>query len=162
MTVPHRPPAQRSTVQIPASARCAIEARGHLPPGRGPPPPQRVARRSRGTKAGGGCPAGMMAKPKNGARLFGRALLGRVGSLFGREPIYIPGHGRPGDLSIGATPDGPFGEKLMTPEDGTPWHDRVAARSLLSFAWRGPVRPAASTRFAFLLVVPAAARVTRV
>ena len=28
-----------------------------------------------------------------------------------------------------ATPDGPFGEKLMTPKDGTPWHDRDAARS---------------------------------
>jgi hypothetical protein len=71
-------------------------------------------------------------------------------------PIYIHGHGRPGDLSIGATPDGPFGEKLMTPKDGTPWHDRVAARSLLSFSWRRPVRRAASVRIPFLLVVPEA------
>ncbi len=93
-----------------------------------------------------GLAAAMMSKPKNGAQLFGLALLDRVGSLFGRQPIYIPGHGRPGDLSIGATPDGPFGEKLMTPEDGTPWHDRVAARSLLSFFWRRPVRRAASVR----------------
>src|SRR3984957_4090897 len=69
---------------------------------------------------------------------------------------YIPGHGRPGDLSIGDTPDGPFGEKLMTPKDGTPWHDRVAARSLLSFSWRRPVRRAASVRVPFLLVVPEA------
>jgi hypothetical protein len=61
----------------------------------------------------------MMSKPKNGTRLFGLALLDRVGSLFCRQPIYIPGHGRPGDLSIGATPDGSFGEKLMTPKDGT-------------------------------------------
>jgi hypothetical protein len=96
----------------------------------------------------------MMSKPKNGTRLFGLALVDRVGSLFGRQPIYIPGHGRPGDLSIGATPDGPFGEKLMTPKDGTPWHDRVAARSLLSFSWRRPVRRAASVRVPFLLVVP--------
>jgi hypothetical protein len=95
----------------------------------------------------------MMSKPKNGAQLFALALLDCVGSLFGRQPIYIPGHGRPGDLSIGATPDGPFGEKLMTPEDGTPWHDRVAARSLLSFSWRRPVRRAASVRVPFLLVV---------
>jgi hypothetical protein len=57
-------------------------------------------------------------------------------------------------LSIGATPDGPFGEKLRTPKDGTPWHDRVAARSLLSFSWRRPVRRAASVRVPFLLVVP--------
>jgi len=65
-----------------------------------------------------GLAAAMMSKPKNGTRLFGLALLDRVGSLFGRQPIYIPGHGRPGDLSIGATPDGPFGEKLMTPRTG--------------------------------------------
>ena len=98
----------------------------------------------------------MMSEPKNGTLLFGLALLDRVGSLFGRQPIYIPGHGRPGDLSIGATPDGPFGEKLMTPKDGTPWHDRVAARSLLSFSRRRPVRRAASVRVPFLLVVPEA------
>jgi uncharacterized protein len=103
-----------------------------------------------------GLAAAMMSKPKNGARLFGLTLLDCVGSLFGRQPIYIPGHGRPGDLSIGPTPDGPFGEKLMTPEDGTPWHDRVAARSLLSFSWRRPVRRAASVRVPFLLVVPEA------
>jgi fermentation-respiration switch protein FrsA (DUF1100 family) len=103
-----------------------------------------------------GLAAAMMSKPKNGTRLFGLALLDRVGSLFGRQPIYIPGHGRPGDLSIGATPDGPFGEKLMTPKDGTPWHDRVAARSLLSFSWRRPVRRATSVRVPLLLVVPEA------
>jgi hypothetical protein len=103
-----------------------------------------------------GLAAAMMSKPKNGTRLFGLALVDRVGSLFGRQPIYIPGHGRPGDLSIGATPDGPFGEKLMTPKDGTPWHDRVAARSLFSFSWRRPVRRAASVRVPFLLVVPEA------
>ena len=103
-----------------------------------------------------GLAAAMMSKPKNGTQLFGLALLDRVGSLFGRQPIYIPGHGRPGDLSIGATPDGPFGEKLMTPKDGTPWHDRVAARSLLSFSWRRPVRRATSVRVPLLLVVPEA------
>ena len=42
----------------------------------------------------------------------------------------------------------------MTPKDGTPWHNRVAARSLLSFSWRRPVRRAASVRVPFLLVVP--------
>jgi uncharacterized protein len=103
-----------------------------------------------------GLAAAMMAPLGNGIRLFGLALLDRLGSLFGRQPIHIPGHGRPGDLSIGATPDGPFGEKLMTPKDGTRWNDRVAARSLLSFSWRRPVRRAASIRVPFLLVVPEA------
>jgi uncharacterized protein len=103
-----------------------------------------------------GLAAAMMSPLKNGIRLFGLALLDRLGSLVGRQPIYIPGHGRPGELSIGATPDGPFGEKLMTPKDGTRWHDRVAARSLLSFSWRRPVRRAASVRVPFLLIVPEA------
>jgi fermentation-respiration switch protein FrsA (DUF1100 family) len=103
-----------------------------------------------------GLAAARMSEPKNGIRLFGLALLDRLGAVFGREPIYIPGHGKPGELSIGATPDGPLGEKLMTPKDGTPWHDRVAARSLLSFSWRRPVRRAASVRVPFLLVVPEA------
>jgi hypothetical protein len=103
-----------------------------------------------------GLAAAMMSPLKSGIRRFGLALLDRLGSLFGRQPIYIPGHGKPGDLSIGATPDGPFGEKLMTPKDGTRWHDRVAARSLLSFSWRRPVRRAASVRVPFLLVVPEA------
>ena len=44
----------------------------------------------------------------------------------------------------------------MTPKGGTPWHDRVAARSLLSFSWRRPVRRAAAVRVPFLLVVPEA------
>ena len=44
----------------------------------------------------------------------------------------------------------------MTPKDGTIWHDRVDARSLLSFSWRRPVRRAASVRVPLLLVVPEA------
>src|SRR5712672_810705 len=55
-----------------------------------------------------GLAAAMMSTLKNGGRIFALALLDRFGSLFGREPIYIPGHGVPGDLSIGATPDGLF------------------------------------------------------
>ena len=43
-----------------------------------------------------GLAAALMSKPKVGIRVFGLALLDRVGSLFGRQPIDIPGHGRPG------------------------------------------------------------------
>ena len=92
-----------------------------------------------------GLAAAMMSTPQNGIRLVGRALLYRLGfSVRSPAYFYLPGHGRLGDLSIGATPDGPFGEKLMTPKDGTPWHYCVAARSLLSFSWRRPVRRAGS------------------
>jgi len=103
-----------------------------------------------------GLAAALLAPPMLGLRLLGLALLDLVGSLFGRQPIYIPGHGKPGELAIGATPDGLFGEELMTPKDGTPWQNRVAERSLLSFAWRRPVRRAGSVRIPFLVVVPEA------
>ena len=42
-----------------------------------------------------GLAAAMMSPLKNGSRLFALALLDRFGSLFGRHPIYIPGHGMP-------------------------------------------------------------------
>jgi pimeloyl-ACP methyl ester carboxylesterase len=103
-----------------------------------------------------GLAAALMAPPANSIRIFALALLDRIGSWFGRPPIYIPGHAEPGELSIGATPDGAFGQQLMTPKDGTAWNDRVAARSLLSFSWRRPVRRAASVRVPLLLVVPEA------
>ena len=87
-----------------------------------------------------GLAAARLADPKVGIRLFGLALLDRVGSLFGRQPIYIPGHAEPGGLSIGATPDGLFGEKLMTPEGWNaverPRRGALAAELLLA-----PSRP---------------------
>src|SRR5258708_16082800 len=66
-----------------------------------------------------GLAAAMMSPPQNGVRLVGLALLDRLASLVGRPPIYIPGPGSPGDLSLGATPAGPSAERLMPPNDGT-------------------------------------------
>src|ERR1700761_936627 len=42
-----------------------------------------------------GLAAALMSPPRNGLRLFGLALLDRLGSLLGRPPIYIPGHAEP-------------------------------------------------------------------
>jgi dipeptidyl aminopeptidase/acylaminoacyl peptidase len=100
-----------------------------------------------------GLAAAAMAPPLRGLRLFSLAVLDRIGAIVGRPPRYFPGAGAPGELAIGATEDALFGEKLMTPKDGTEWHNRVAARSLLSFSWRRPVRRAASIRRPLLLVV---------
>src|SRR6266566_4103993 len=97
--------------------------------------------------------AARLASLGRGLRLLAAALLDRLGSVFGRPPRYLPGAGRPGELAIGATEDALFGEKLMTPKDGTEWRNRVAARSLLSFSWRRPVRRAAAIRCPILLVV---------
>jgi dienelactone hydrolase len=100
-----------------------------------------------------GFAAARLASPVRGLQLLAVALLDRLGSVFGRPPRYLPGAGRPGELAIGATEDALFGEKLMTPKDGTEWRNRVAARSLLSFSWRRPVRRAAAIRCPILLVV---------
>jgi uncharacterized protein len=100
-----------------------------------------------------GFAAARMAPPVRGLRLLAAALLDRLGSVFGLPPLYLPGAGRPGELAIGTTEDALFGEKLMTPKDSTEWRNRVAARSLLSFSWRRPVRRAAAVRCPLLLVV---------
>ena len=100
-----------------------------------------------------GFAAARLASPGRGLRLLAVALLDRLGSVLGRPPRYLPGAGRPGDLAIGTAEDALFGEKLMTPKDGTEWRNRVAARSLLSFSWRRPVRRAAAIRCPILLVV---------
>ncbi|MDT5301054.1 MAG: uncharacterized protein QOG79_4296, partial [Mycobacterium sp.] len=100
-----------------------------------------------------GLAAATLGSPARQLRLLAVALRDLVGSLFGRPPRYLPGAGAPGELAIGATPDALFGEELMTPKDSTPWHNRVAARSMLSFAWRRPVRHAAKIRCPILLIV---------
>jgi uncharacterized protein len=100
-----------------------------------------------------GFAAARMAPSARGLRLLAAALRDRLGSVFGLPPFYLPGAGRPGDLAIGTTEDALFGEKLMTPKDSTEWRNRVAARSLLSFSWRRPVRRAAAVRCPLLLVV---------
>jgi fermentation-respiration switch protein FrsA (DUF1100 family) len=100
-----------------------------------------------------GLAAAAMAPPIRGLRLFSLAVLDSIGGLLGRPPRYLPGAGAPGELAVGATEDARLGEKLMTPKDGIEWNNRVAARSLLSFSWRRPVRRAAAIRCPLLLVV---------
>jgi dipeptidyl aminopeptidase/acylaminoacyl peptidase len=100
-----------------------------------------------------GLAAAVKASPILGLRLFSLAVLDSIGAILARPPRYVPGHGAPGELAIGATEDGHFGERLMTPKDGTEWNDRVAARSLLSLSWRRPVRRAAAIRIPILLIV---------
>jgi dienelactone hydrolase len=97
--------------------------------------------------------AAMLAPPARRLRLLAAAVLDRLGAFFGRDPRYLPGAGAPGQLAIGATPDALFGQELMTPKGSTPWHNQVAARSLLSFSWRRPVRRAAAIRCPILLII---------
>jgi fermentation-respiration switch protein FrsA (DUF1100 family) len=101
-----------------------------------------------------GLAAARMSDPKAGIRLFALAVLDRLGSLAGRPPIYVPGHAEAGGLALDTTRSAAYGKELLTPKDGTPWNDRVTARSLLSFFWRRPVRRAASVQVPLLLIVP--------
>ena len=100
-----------------------------------------------------GLAAARMVPPARSLRLLALAVQDRLRSLFGQPPLYLPGAGAPGELAVGSTPDALYGQELMTPKDSTEWHNRVAARSLLSFSWRRPVRRAASIRCPILLVV---------
>jgi dienelactone hydrolase len=100
-----------------------------------------------------GFAAARMVPPTLGIRLLAVAVHDRLGAALGRPPRYLPGAGAPGELAVGTTADARFGEKLMTPKDSTQWRNRVAARSLLSFSWRRPVRRAAAIDCPILLVV---------
>jgi pimeloyl-ACP methyl ester carboxylesterase len=85
---------------------------------------------------------------------MGLALRDWAGSLLGLPPVYVPVAGDPGETAIGTGPDARLGERLITPQDGTVWHNRVTARSVLGFCWRRPVRRAGRITIPLLLVVP--------
>jgi predicted alpha/beta-fold hydrolase len=67
-------------------------------------------------------------------RLFAVSLLDRLGSLAGRPPIYIPASAAAGEFGAIASQDAIAGLPLITPPEGTDWHNRVAARSMLGSA----------------------------
>jgi len=94
-----------------------------------------------------------MIPPLQGLRLTMVAVLDRLGSFIGRPVRYIPNSAAPGQLAIGATDDALYGMKLMTPREPANFHNRVAARSVLSVATHRPVRRAAAIRGPILLVV---------
>lgn len=86
-------------------------------------------------------------------RLFALALWDNVCSLFGASPIYVPLAVAPGEWGMLASKDAAYGRKLTEPKDGTEWHNRLAARSLLTYLGSRPVRRAAAIRCPILLIV---------
>jgi pimeloyl-ACP methyl ester carboxylesterase len=94
-----------------------------------------------------------MVPPRQAVRLTALALLDRLGSVLGRPVRYIPTSAGPGQVAVGATEDTLYGLKLMTPREPANFHNRVAARSLLSVAAHRPVRRAGAIRCPILLVV---------
>jgi pimeloyl-ACP methyl ester carboxylesterase len=86
-------------------------------------------------------------------RLLAVGVLDRLGALIGRPPRYIPAGVAPGEFGAVANAAALAGVDIIRPKDGTEWHNRLAARSLLGVATHRPVRKAAKIRCPILLVV---------
>ena len=100
-----------------------------------------------------GLAGSLLVRPTRSIALFAMAILDRVGSLFGRPPIYLPISVAPGEWGTADSPDALHGKQLMAPREPVDWHNRVAARSLLGIPAHRPVRHAADITIPILLIV---------
>ncbi|WP_121255056.1 alpha/beta hydrolase [Nocardioides ferulae] len=91
--------------------------------------------------------------PARGLRLMRQALTDRAGALRGRDPVYLPLIVEPGEFGVIATDDAMLGLRRLSPTDGTPWPNRITARSLLDVTFSRPARRAPRARCPLLLVV---------
>jgi pimeloyl-ACP methyl ester carboxylesterase len=98
--------------------------------------------------------AGMtMVRPTRALHLLAVGALDRLGALIGRPPRYIAAGVAPGEFGAVANAAAFAGVEIIRPKDGTEWHNRVAARSLLGVAARRPAQKAARIRCPLMLVV---------
>ena len=61
-------------------------------------------------------------RPSRSIRLMSVAVADRIGSLFGRAPIYLPISVAPGQWGVSDTADALFGKEMVAPRepvDGT-------------------------------------------
>jgi uncharacterized protein len=94
-----------------------------------------------------------MVPPTRSLRLFAVGALDRLGSLLGRPPRYVPAGVAPGEFGAVVNAVAFAGLEIIRPKDGSEWHNRIAARSLLGLAVHRPVRKAAQIGCPILLVV---------
>jgi dienelactone hydrolase len=94
-----------------------------------------------------------MAPATHSLHLFALGVLDQLGSVLGRPPRYIPAGAAPGEFGAVANADAAAGLEIIRPNDGTEWHNRVAARSMLGVGAHRPARRAAAIRCPILLVV---------
>ena len=71
-------------------------------------------------------------------RLLSVGSLDKLGSLVGRPPIYITASAAPGEFGAISSADAIAGLTPITRPEGTGWHNRVAARSLLGIGAHRP------------------------
>jgi hypothetical protein len=93
-----------------------------------------------------------LVRPTRSIALFATAIIDRVESLIGRAPIYLPVTVAPGEWGIADTSDALFGKKVMKPREPVDWHNRMAARSLLSIPAHRPFRRAGDIDIPILLI----------
>lgn len=92
-------------------------------------------------------------RPSRSIRLMAVAVADKIGSLFRRAPLYLPISVAPGQWGVVDTPDAMFGKDIVQPKEPNDWHNRLAARSLLSIPMHRPVRRASKIRIPILLIV---------
>src|SRR5258708_16350268 len=101
----------------------------------------------------GGLAGAGMVPPIRSMRLMRAAAFDWIGSIFGLPTQYMPISVGPGEWGVQNTDDALYGKSLIEPKASTEWHNRLAARSLLSIAAHRPVRRAADIACPILLVV---------
>jgi uncharacterized protein len=94
-----------------------------------------------------------LVRPSRSICLLAVAVADKIGSLFTRTPLYMPISVAPGEWGVSDTRDALFGKKVVSPREPVEWHNRLAARSLLSISVHRPVRHAADIRIPILLIV---------
>lgn len=91
--------------------------------------------------------------PARGLRLMRQAVLDRLGAARGQQPRYLPLIVGEDEFGVIATEDALLGLARLQPTDGTPWPNRITARSLLDVTFSRPVRRAGRARCPLLMVV---------
>jgi fermentation-respiration switch protein FrsA (DUF1100 family) len=91
--------------------------------------------------------------PLRALQFLGLALWDSVRSLFGCSPIYLPMAVGPGEWGLLASEDALDGKRFVEPKEPGKWHNRIAARSLLTYLLSRPVRRAAAIRCPILLII---------
>lgn len=91
--------------------------------------------------------------PPRALRLTAIAAADLLSGVAGKPPKYLPISVAPDSIGVIATNDALTGLRRLTPADGEPWPNRVAARSLLDIAFHRPARTARRIRCPLLMVV---------
>jgi len=106
-----------------------------------------------------GLSTALAAGPVHNLRLAAASLRDRAGRILGREPVYVPAFGRPGDLAAMTAAGELEASRRLFPAD-TAVREDVAARVFLSLAGYSPCRKAPRLKVPWLVQVALKDRTT--